>query len=84
MATKKVGGEKTSSDDRKRKGSEQKAHTVLKGPLSKLGGFLLELFDGSLVNATALVDEMTSSRRFSGVDVSDDCDFVISNLFPRV
>ena len=47
--------------------------TVLEGTLPKFGGFLLELLDGTLVDTTTLVDQMTSSGRFSGVDVTDDC-----------
>ena len=33
---------------------------VLEGTLTLLGGFLLELLDGSLVDTTALVDKMAS------------------------
>jgi hypothetical protein len=40
-------------------------HTILERTFTKLSGFLLELFDCSLVNATTLVDEMTSGGRFS-------------------
>ena len=32
---------------------------VLEGTLAKLGGFLLELLDGTLVDTTALVDQVT-------------------------
>ena len=48
------------------------ALTVLEGTLSELSGFLLELFDGTLVDATALVDQVTSGGRFSGVDVTNN------------
>jgi hypothetical protein len=35
-------------------------------------GFLLELFDGTFVNATALVDQVTSGGRLARVDVAND------------
>jgi len=44
-------------------------------------GFLFELFNGSLVDATAFVDEMAGRGRLSGVDVTDD-DNVDVNFFP--
>ena len=46
--------------------------TVFEGPLAEFSGFFLELFDGTLIDATTLVDEMASGRGFSGVDVTDD------------
>lgn len=42
--------------------------------LSELGSLLLELLDGSLVNTTALVDQVTGSGRLSGIDVTDNDD----------
>ena len=45
---------------------------VFEGRLAKLGGFLLELLDGALVNATALVDQVTGGGRLAGVDVAND------------
>ena len=48
------------------------ALTVLEGTLSEFGGFLLKLFDSTLVDTTALVDQVTSGGRFSGVDVTND------------
>lgn len=33
--------------------------SVLEGALTQLSGFLLELLDGTLVNTTALVDQVT-------------------------
>ena len=33
---------------------------------------LLELLDGTLVDTTALVDQVTSGGRFTGIDVTDD------------
>jgi len=44
--------------------------SVLERSLALFGGFLLELFDGSLVDTTALVDQVTGGGRFSGVDVA--------------
>jgi hypothetical protein len=34
--------------------------------------FLLELLDGTLVDTTALVDQVTSGGRLAGVDVADN------------
>jgi hypothetical protein len=36
--------------------------------------FLLELLDGPLVDATALVDQMTGGGGLAGVDVTNDDD----------
>ena len=46
--------------------------TVLEGAFSKFSGFLLELFNGTLVDTTTLVDQVTGGSRFSGVDVTND------------
>ena len=43
---------------------------VLERALTHLLGLLLELLDGSLVNTTALVDEVTSGGGLAGVDVA--------------
>jgi hypothetical protein len=51
---------------------------VLEGTLSHFLGFLLELFDGSLIDTTAFVDEMSGSGGLSGVDVSNDDDVNVS------
>ena len=48
--------------------------TVFEGTLAELSGFLFELFDGTFVDATALVDQVPGSSRLSGIDVSDDCE----------
>merc|ERR1719282_1993455 len=53
---------------------------VLEGSLARLGRFLLELLDGSLVDTSALVDQVTSGGGLAGVDVSDD-DNVDVSLF---
>jgi hypothetical protein len=51
---------------------------VLEGTLAELSGFLLELLDGTLVDTTALVDQVTSGGRLAGVDVADDDDVDVS------
>ena len=59
---------------------------VIKNPgvfergLTKLGSFLLELLNGTLVNATALVDQVTSGGGLARVDMADDHDVDV-NLF---
>ena len=55
--------------------------SVLEGTLSELSGFLLELLNGTLVNTTALVDQVTGGGRLSGVDVTDDDDVQVSLVF---
>lgn len=54
-------------------GVEEDERTILEGTLAELGSLLLELLNGTLVDTTALVDQMTSSGGFAGIDVSDDC-----------
>jgi len=53
---------------------------VLEGSLSHLLGLLLELLDGTLVDTTALVDQVSGGGRLTGIDVSDH-DNVNVNLF---
>jgi len=48
--------------------------SVLEGSLSHIGGILLELLDGTLVDTSELVDQVSSGGGLSGVDVSDDDD----------
>ena len=43
-------------------------------------GFLLEFLDGTLVDTSALVDQMAGGGRLAGVDVTDD-DNVDVSLF---
>merc|ERR1712106_260922 len=45
---------------------------VLEGSLSRLLGLLLELFNGSLVDTTALVDHVAGGGGLAGVHVADD------------
>jgi len=47
---------------------------VLEGTLSEFGSFLLELLNGTLVNTTALVDQVSGGGRLAGVDVADNDD----------
>jgi hypothetical protein len=47
-------------------------------------GFLLELLDGSLVDSTALVDQMASSGRLARVDVTDDDNVDVELLLGHV
>merc|ERR1719322_2209324 len=51
---------------------------VLEGSLARLGGFLLELLNSSLVNTSALVDQVTSGGGLAGVDVSNDDNIDVS------
>ena len=46
--------------------------SVLERSLTGLGGLLLELGDGSLIDTTALVDQVTGGSRFAGIDVADN------------
>ena len=45
---------------------------VLERTLTELSGLLLELLDRTLVDTTALVDKVTSGRRLTRVDVTND------------
>lgn len=51
---------------------------ILEGTLTELSGFLLELLDGTLVDTTALVDQVTGSGRLAGIDVADNDDVDVS------
>merc|ERR1719278_2475581 len=56
---------------------------VLEGALTGLLGLLLELLDGPLVDATALVDQMAGGGGLAGVDMTDDHDVDVNLiLFP--
>ncbi len=46
--------------------------TILERTLSEFSGFLFKFLDGTLIDTTALVDQVTSSGRLAGVDVADD------------
>jgi len=45
---------------------------VLEGALAHLLGLLLELLNGTLVDTTALVDQVTSGGGLAGIDVAND------------
>ena len=47
--------------------------TILERALTELSSLLFELLDGTLIDATALVDQVTSGGRLAGIDVTDDC-----------
>ena len=51
-------------------------HTILEGTLAELSGLLLELLDGTLVDTTALVDQVPSGGGLAGIDVTDDYQIV--------
>ena len=46
--------------------------SVLERSFARLGGLLLELLDGSLIDTTTLVDQVTGGGRLAGIDVTDD------------
>ena len=48
------------------------SRTVLEGTLAELSSLLLELLDGTLVDTTALVDQVTSGGGLAGIDVTDN------------
>jgi hypothetical protein len=52
--------------------------SVLEGTLTEFSGFLLELLDGTLVDTTALVDQVSSGGGLSRIDVADDDDVNVS------
>jgi len=60
-----------------------KSLTVIeeKHTAAHLGGFLLELLDGSLVDSSAFVDQVTGGGGLAGVDMADDHDVDV-DLFP--
>merc|ERR1712093_39535 len=57
---------------------------VLEGSLAHLGGLLLELLDDTLVNATALVDQVTGGGGLTGVHVANDHDVDMSLILWHV
>jgi len=57
---------------------------VLERAFAHFGGFFLELLDGSLVNTTALVDQVTGGCRFTRIDVADNDDVNVSLFFSHV
>jgi hypothetical protein len=57
---------------------------VLEGTLAEFSGFLLELLNGTLVDTTALVDQVTGSGRLASIDVTDDDGVDVNLLFSHV
>ena len=55
--------------------------SVLERGLSEIGGLLLELLDGSLVDTSALVDQVSGGGGFTSVDVSNDDNVDVSLFF---
>lgn len=53
-------------------GEKHEARTVFEGRLAQFSSFFLKLLNGSLIDTTALVDQVSSSCRFAGIDMSDD------------
>lgn len=45
---------------------------------SRTDSYLLELLDGTLVDTTAFVDEVTGGGRLAGIDVADNDDVDVS------
>jgi hypothetical protein len=56
------------------RGSDSQHPGILEGALAKLGGLLLELLEDTLVDTTALVDQVARNRRLAAVDVADHHD----------
>jgi len=58
--------------------------SVLEGAFTQFGGFLLELLDRTLVDTTALVDQVAGGGRLAGVDVADNDDVDMNLLLTHV
>jgi len=56
---------------------------VLERGLAGLGGLLLELLDGPLVDATALVDQVAGGGGLAGVDMADHDQVSVGLDFPH-
>ena len=67
QANKKSQHESRSQDQLRRS-----ALTILEGTLAELSSLLLELLDGTLIDTTALVDQVTSGGGLAGIDVTDN------------
>ena len=59
-------------------------HARLYVAFSYLLGLLLELLDGPLVDATALVDQVAGGGRLARVDVADDHDVDMNLLLDHL
>jgi len=51
---------------------------ILEGALAELSSFLLELFDGTLIDTTTLVDQVPGGGRLARVDMADNDDVNVS------
>ena len=58
--------------------------SVLERRFSHLIGFLLELLDGSLINTTALVDQMTGGGGLAGVDMTNNDEVNVNFFFTHL
>lgn len=47
-------------------------HTIFEGTLAKLSSFLLEFLNCTLVDTTTLVNQVTGSSGFAGIDMTND------------
>ena len=54
---------------------------ILEGGLAHIGSFLLELLNSSLVDTTALVNQVTSGSGLAGVDVSNNDEVDVHLIF---
>lgn len=63
----------TAASARKREKSSPPS-SCTRRTLAELGGFLLELLNGTLVDSTALVDQVAGGGRLAGIDVADNDD----------
>jgi len=57
---------------------------IFEGALAQLGSFLLKLLDGTLVDSTALIDQVTGGGGLARVDMADNNDIDVSLLFTHV
>jgi hypothetical protein len=48
--------------------------TILERPLAEFSGFLLEFLNGTLIDTTTLVDQVTGGGRLARINVANDCD----------
>ena len=51
---------------------DKKKQTIFEGALAQLSSFLLKLFDGTFVDTTTFVDQVSGSGGFSGIHMADD------------
>jgi hypothetical protein len=58
--------------------------SILERSLSLFSGFLLVFFEGSLVNTSALVDEVTGGGGFTSIDVTNNDNVNVNFLFSHL